>query len=93
MKKIHRSFRVQIFISVLGTFFILVLSTAYILFSNQRIQRITEKSFGQERFLVSVQDDLASCEILLMEYLSTRSSNALAQILVDTQSFRQKLPD
>ncbi|MCL2479192.1 MAG: histidine kinase, partial [Treponema sp.] len=92
MKRYHRSFRVQIFISVLGTFFLLVLSTAYILYSNQRIQQLTERSFEQERFLISVQEDLSSYESLLIEFLSTRSSNALTQLLMDTQSLRLKLP-
>jgi len=91
MKRYYRSFRVQIFLSVLGTFFLLVLSTAYILFSNQRIQQLTDRGFEQERFLMSVQEDLAAYERLLAEFLSTRSSNALAQILIDTQSIRQKL--
>jgi len=70
-----------------------MLSTAYILYSNQRIQRLTEKSFEQERFLMSVQEDLSSYQSLLMEFLSTRSSNALASLLADTQSLRSKLPD
>ena len=92
MKKFHRSFSAQIFISILGVFFLLVLSTAYILFSNRKIQQLSERSFEQERFLMSVQEDLSSYEKLLMEFLSTRSSNALAQILIDAQSLRHKLP-
>ena len=92
MKKFHRSIGAQILLSVLGTFFLLVLCTAYILFSNRRLQQISEQSFEQERFLVSVQEDLTSYEKLLVEFLSTRSSNALAQIFIDTQSLRQKLP-
>ena len=92
MKKFHRSFSFQIFLNILGTFFLLVLCTAYILFSNRRIQQISERSFEQERFIMSVQEDLAAYERLLMEFLSSRSSNALAQMLIDTQSLRQKLP-
>ena len=92
MKKFYRSFSAQIILSVLGTFFLLALSTAYILFSNQRIQRIMGRSFEQERFLMSVQEDLAVYEKLLMEFLSTRSSNALGQIFIDTQAIRKKLP-
>jgi len=92
MKKFHRSFSVQIFFSILGVFFLLVLSTAYILFSNRKIQELSERIFEQERFLMSVQEGLAAYEAPLMEFLSARSSNALAQILIDTQSLRQKLP-
>ena len=92
MKKLHRSFSVQIFMSILVAFFLLALSTAYILFSNRKIQELSERSFEEERFLMSVQEDLVAYENLVMEYLSTRSSNALAQMLIDTQAFRQKLP-
>ena len=92
MKKFHPSFGTQIFMSVLGTFFLLLLITAYIFFSNQRIQRIMGRSFEQERFLMSVQEDLAAYEKQLMEFLSTRSSNALARIIIDTQAVRKKLP-
>ncbi|MDR2661454.1 MAG: histidine kinase [Treponema sp.] len=92
MKRYHRSFSVQIFLSILGAFFLLVLSTAYILFCNQKIQDLSARSFEQERFLNSIQQDLAAYEGPLMEFLSTRSSNALAQFLIDTQALRQKLP-
>ena len=92
MKKFHRSFTVQIFLSILGAFLLLVLSTAYILFSNRKIQEFSEQSFEQERFLMSIQEDLAAYEGPLMEFLSTRSSNALAQIFINTQSLRRKLP-
>ena len=52
----------------------------------------SERSFEQERFLMSVQKDLSAYERSLMEFLSTRSSNALAQILIDIQALRRKLP-
>jgi sensor histidine kinase YesM len=80
------------FLSILGAFVLLVLSTAYILFSNKRIQELSERSFEEERFLMSVEEDLAAYETLVMEYLSTRSSNALAQLFFETQVLRQKLP-
>jgi sensor histidine kinase YesM len=92
MKKLNRSFRAQIFLSILFAFFLLALSSAYILFSNRRIQLVSERSFEQERFLMSVQEDLTAYEKSLMEFLSTRSSNALAQILIDIQALRRKLP-
>ncbi|MDR2314395.1 MAG: histidine kinase [Spirochaetaceae bacterium] len=92
MKPYYRSFRVQIVLSTLGAFFLLILSTAYILLSTQKIQEFSKRNFEQERFLKSIQDDLAAYEGPLMEFLSTRSSNALAQIFIDTQNLRQKLP-
>jgi len=92
MKKFYRSFSARIFLSILGAFFLLALCTAYILFSNRKIQFVLDQSFRQERFLMSIQEDMASYEVSLIEFLSTRSSNALARILVNTQSLRQKLP-
>jgi sensor histidine kinase YesM len=92
MTGFHRSFRIQILVSIFGVFLILVLSTAYILVCSQRLQRISENSFNQERFIKSLQEDLEAFQAPVMEYLSTRSSNALAQILIDTQLLRQKIP-
>ena len=92
MRKFYRSISTKIILSVLGTFFLLSLSTAYILFSNRKIQQLSQRSFEQERFLMSVKEDIASYESPLIEFLSTRSSNALSEILVNTQYLRQKLP-
>ncbi|MCL2129736.1 MAG: histidine kinase [Treponema sp.] len=92
MKKFRRSFSMQIFLSIIGAFLLLALSTAYILFSSRTIQQPLEQSFGEERFLMSIQRDMDVYEKLLLEFLSTRSSNALAQILIETQSLRQKVP-
>jgi sensor histidine kinase YesM len=86
------SFRSQMLFSIFGVFFILVLSTAYILFSSRRIQDLSDRSFEQERFIKSVQEDLAAYQGPLLDYLSTRSSNALARILIDSQALRGKLP-
>jgi len=90
--KLHRSFSVQIILSILLAFLILALSAAYILFSNRGIQQLSERNFEQERFLVSIKEELAAYEEPLMEFLSTRSSNALNQILINNQSLRRKLP-
>ena len=92
MKKFHWSISTQIILSVIGTFFLLAISTAYILFSNQRIQQISARNFERERFLLSLKEDLAVYEKPMIEFLSTRSSNALSEILINTQYLRQKLP-
>ena len=90
--RLPRSFRMQMLLSFAGVFIILSLSTAYILFSAKNLQNISDNMFEQERFIKSVQEDLERFQEPLLEYLSTRSSNALAQILIDTQSLRAKLP-
>jgi sensor histidine kinase YesM len=78
--------------SIFGAFFILILSAAYILFSAKRLQELSESSFQQERFITSIQEELRAYQEPLLEYLSTRSSNALAQILIDSQTLRGRLP-
>jgi sensor histidine kinase YesM len=92
LKNIYRSFRFQILSSVLGVFLLLVLSTAYILFCAQKLQDISASSFEQERYIKTIQEDLEAFQAPLIEYLSTRSSNALANILIDIQTLRQKIP-
>jgi sensor histidine kinase YesM len=80
-------------LSILGTFFILVVSTTYILFSARNLQSIMDQSFERERFIKSIQEDLRDYQVPLLEYLSTISSDALAQILIDSQELRSKIPD
>jgi signal transduction histidine kinase len=87
-----RSLKVQIFFSILGVFIILSFSTAYILFSVKNLQRISEGIFERERFIMSLREDLEAYQEPLLEYLSTRSSNALARILINTQVLRGKIP-
>lgn len=86
------SFRVQMVSSVFGVFILLVLSTAYILFSTIKMQELTNNSFQQERYLKAMQESLLSYQEPLLEYLSTRSSNALARLLIDSQTLRNRIP-
>lgn len=86
------SFRVQMVSSVFGVFIILVLSTTYILFSTIKMQELTDNSFQQERYLKSIQESLLSYQEPLLEYLSTRSSNAMARLLIDSQTLRNRIP-
>lgn len=86
------SFRVQMVSSVFGGFLLLVLSTAYILFSTIKLQGIADDGFQQERYLKSIKESLSDFQVPLLEYLSTRSSNALATILIDSQNLRSRIP-
>jgi sensor histidine kinase YesM len=78
--------------SIFGVFGILVLSTGYILFSARNLQNISDRIFERERFIKTLQEDLSAYQEPLLEYLSTRSSNALSRILVNSQILRGKLP-
>ncbi len=90
---IGNSFRLQMVLGVFGVFFILLLSTTYILVSTIQLQRLSDESFQQERFIKSIQEDLVAYQEPLLEYLSTRSSNALALLLVEAQQLRSKVPN
>jgi nitrogen fixation/metabolism regulation signal transduction histidine kinase len=78
--------------SVFGVFILLVLSTTYILFSTIKMQELTNNSFQQERYLKSIQESLLSYQEPLLEYLSTRSSNAMGRLLIDAQTLRNRIP-
>jgi sensor histidine kinase YesM len=87
-----RSFRAKMLASVSAVAVILVLSTAYILLSAKNLQNISDSGFERERFIKTLKDDIAAYQEPLLEYLSTRSSNALARILVESQALRNRLP-
>jgi sensor histidine kinase YesM len=91
-RRFLRSFRVQVLISVSWAVVILVFSTAYILYSAKNLQNLSGSSFERERFIKTLQEDLAAYQEPLLEFLSTRSSNALARILIESQALRNKLP-
>jgi len=91
-KNLVNSFRIQMVLSVFGVFILLVLSTTYILFSSIKMQEIADNSFQKERYLKSIQESLLDYQKPLLEYLSTRSSNALAKLLIDSQLLRNRIP-
>jgi sensor histidine kinase YesM len=91
-RRFPSSFRAQMLVSVSGVGLMLVFSTAYILFSAKNLQNIQDSAFERERFIKTLQEDLAAYQEPLLEYLSTRSSNALARILIESQALRGKLP-
>lgn len=92
-KTIRNSFFMQMVVSIFGVFGLLVISTAYILYSTTQLQNYADKSFQKERYLKSIQEALLSYQEPLLEYLSTRSSNALAKHLIESQNLRKRLPE
>jgi sensor histidine kinase YesM len=84
--------RTQLLASTVGAFLVLALSAAYILYATQQLQRIQDASMERERFIADIRDELASCRDPILDYLSTRSSNALARLLISSQNLRGKLP-
>jgi two-component system, sensor histidine kinase YesM len=88
----YRSLRAQMLINIFGVFLLLVISTSYLLFATTRVQETVNDSFEKQRYIREVQDQLAEFQGLLLEYLSTRSSDALSDILVLTQKIRAEIP-
>lgn len=89
----YSSFRVQMLISILGVLLILFFSAAYILFSTIRLQEVVDNSFSQQRHLKDIQARLDELQRPFLDYLATKSSNALSEMLVLSQRIRQLIPD
>lgn len=92
-KNIRNSFWMQMVVSIFGVFGLLVVSTAYILYSTVQLQKYADQSFQKERYLKNVQEAFLAYQEPLLEYLSTRSSNALAKYLIESQNLRKGLPE
>ncbi len=89
----YSSFRVQMLISILGVLVILFFSAAYILFSTIRLQEIVDNSFAQQRYLKDMQGHLDEFQEPFLDYLSTKSSNALSELLILSQKIREMVPE
>ena len=91
-RHLGNSFRLQVLLGVFGAFIILGLSTMYILYSTHKLQELADRGLERERFLTSLQQALEDYQAPLLEYLSTRSSNALARLLIESQRLRSLVP-
>lgn len=92
VRKVKHSFGAQILINILIVLMILVVSTGYILYSTIRMQEIVSKSFEEQRYLREVRDNLEAFQAPFLEFLSTRSSGALSELLVMSQRVRNLIP-
>lgn len=89
---VYDSFRVQMLVNILGALLLLVASAAYILYSTIRIQEIENSSFERQRHLSDVQATLRDFQKPLVDYVSTKSSNALSELLVLSQRIKAMVP-
>ncbi len=92
-RNMYNSFRVQMLINILGVLLLLVFSTAYILFSTIRMQEIVNASFEQQRYLKEIQKQLDDFQVPFLEFLSSKSSDALSQLLILSQRIHTMLPE
>jgi two-component system, sensor histidine kinase YesM len=90
--KFGNSLRKQLVFSAAIGLAIVILSVAYILFATVRLQQIINNQFSTERFFQRLQNEVIAIEEPLLNYLSSRSSQALAQILIEEQTLRNMLP-
>ena len=92
-RNMYNSFRVQMLINILGVLLLLVFSTAYILFSTIRMQEIVNSSFEQQRFIKEIQKRLDDFQEPFLEFLSSKSTDALSQLLILSQRIHTMLPE
>lgn len=92
-RNMYNSFRVQMLVNILGVLLLLVFSTAYILFSTIRMQEIINSSFEEQRFLKEIQKHLDEFQVPFLEFLSSKSTDALSQLLILSQRIHSMLPD
>ena len=78
--------------NILGVLLLLVVSAAYILSSTVRLQELVTTSFDQQRNIRNVQESLDDFQKPFLEYLSTKSSNALSELLIMSQKIRSMIP-
>ena len=91
-RNVLRSFRFQMLANILGVLLLLVVSAAYILYSTIRLQDLVTTSFDQQRNIRAVQESLDDFQKPFLEYLSTKSSKALSELLIMSQKIRSVIP-
>jgi len=70
-----------------------IASIIYILFATVRMQQIVNDQFRTERAFQALQQEVVSIRTPLLNYLSSRSSQALSDLLAEEQVLRTMLPD
>ncbi len=91
-RPVFHSFRAQVLAGVLAVLPLLALSAAWVLYSTIRLQDSMNRGFGRQLEIRSLQLSLEDYQAPLLDYLATRSSNALSDLLVRSQNLRSSLP-
>jgi two-component system, sensor histidine kinase YesM len=89
---IRTSLRAQMLANILGAIVIIACSSAYILFSAIRIQDVVNRSFERQRYVKEINGLLGEFQQAFLDYITTKSSNALSDILVLSQRIRGMIP-
>ncbi|TVQ99261.1 MAG: HAMP domain-containing protein [Spirochaetaceae bacterium] len=93
MRWFRNSLRAQIFLSVFVSLAFIIVSMSYIFFTTLRLQQLVNNQFRSERFFQQLQRDVAGLQEPLLDYLSSRSSQALGRLLIDEQMLRSVIPN
>ena len=89
---VRNSFRRQLVYSAAVGLAVMIASIIYILFATLRLQQIVNDQFRTERALQELQTEVAAVRTPLLNYLSSRSSRALSELLAEEQVLRDMLP-
>lgn len=91
--KKDRSLQSQLFLYVFVSLIIIVISMSYLLYTSMQLQRIVTEQFETERFFQRLQREIVEIQEPFLNYLSSRSSAALAALLIEEQTLRGMIPE
>lgn len=83
------SLRSQLLYSAVVGLAVVIVSIIYVLFATLRLQQIVNDQFRSEREFQVLQEEVLAIRAPLLNYLSTRSSRAIAEVLVEEQVLRE----
>lgn len=81
----------QLIINIGLSFAVILFSLSYIVFVSWQTQQVIDEQFRSERFFQDLQENISGIRQPLLTYLSSRSSTALAELLIMEQNLRGKL--
>ena len=87
------SLRLQLFLKVFLGLGIITISMSYTFYSSMKIQAIVNNQFQKEQFYQKLQYEISEIREPLLDYLSSRSSKALAALLIKEQTLRNMIPE
>jgi two-component system, sensor histidine kinase YesM len=90
---VRNSLRSQLVYSAAIGIAMVIVSIVYILFATLRLQQIVNDQFRTERALQELQLEVVSIRTPFLNYLSSRSSRALSDLLAEEQVLRGMLPE
>lgn len=89
--KTRGSLRSQLLYSAIVGLAVVIVSIIYILFATLRLQQIVNDQFSSEREFQALQGEVVAIQTPLLNFLSSRSSRAIAEVLVEEQVLRNML--